>query len=239
VYGPHDDARKQEFLNEIVDIHNSVIGPWLILGDFNLIKEARDKNNSNIDRRWMNKFKAALNSSNLLELPLIGRKYTWSNEQERPTLVRLDRAFCSTDWEMRFPGAKLLPQSTGIYDHCPLLLVDEEITKTGRRFRYEGFWECFSGFKEVVAQAWNMDVGNRSPIAAFDLKLRRTKQALKLWSKNHVGDIQKQLGVVSELSLQLETAQDHRLLSREEAALRTKLKGRMLGLSVLIKIKRR
>jgi hypothetical protein len=44
-----------------------------------------------------------------------------------------------------------------------------------------------------------MDVGNRSPIAAFDLKLRRTKQALKLWSKNHVGDIQKQLGVVSEL----------------------------------------
>jgi exonuclease III len=51
VYSPHDDQRKQSFLNEIIDVHNSVVGPWLILGDFNLIKEARDKNNLNIDRR--------------------------------------------------------------------------------------------------------------------------------------------------------------------------------------------
>jgi hypothetical protein len=112
VYGPHDDACKQRFLNVIVEIYNSVKGPWMITDDFNLIKEARDENNSNIDRRWMLKCRTALNSSNLHEIPLIGRKYTWSNEQLRPTLVRLDRAFCNLDWEMCFPAAKLLPQSS-------------------------------------------------------------------------------------------------------------------------------
>jgi hypothetical protein len=86
VYGPHDDARKQQFLNAIVEIYNSVYGPWMITDDFNLIKEARDENNSNIDRRWMLKCRTALNSSNLHEIPLIGRKYTWSNEQLRPTI---------------------------------------------------------------------------------------------------------------------------------------------------------
>jgi hypothetical protein len=55
------------------------------------------------------------------------------------------------------------------------------------------------GFKEVVAQAWNVDLGHRIPIAAFDLELRCTKHALKLWSKSHIGDIQKQLGMANEI----------------------------------------
>jgi mannosylglycoprotein endo-beta-mannosidase len=140
---------------------------------------------------------------------------------------------------MRFPAAKLLPQSSGISDHCPLLLVDEGTVKTNSRFRYEGFWELLTGFKEVVAQAWNVDVGHRSPVSAFDLKLRCTKQALKLWSKNHIGDIQKQLSMLNEIILQLETAQDDRQLSASEVALRSDLKAKTLGLSVLLKIKRR
>ena len=43
VYGPHDDARKLDFFNELVTIHNSIVGPWLVIGDFNLIKDAQDK----------------------------------------------------------------------------------------------------------------------------------------------------------------------------------------------------
>jgi hypothetical protein len=43
-----------------------------------------------------------------------------------------------------------------------------------------------------------VDLGHRIPIAAFDLELR-TKHALKLWSKSHIGDIQKQLGMANEI----------------------------------------
>lgn len=32
-------------------------GPWLVLGDFNMILWAADKNNSNLNRRMMGKFR--------------------------------------------------------------------------------------------------------------------------------------------------------------------------------------
>jgi exonuclease III len=49
VYGPHDEPRKQSFLAQLVDMHNSIVGPWMILGDFNL----------NLDRRWMARFRGS------------------------------------------------------------------------------------------------------------------------------------------------------------------------------------
>jgi hypothetical protein len=75
---------------------------------------------------------------------------------------------------------------------------------------------------------WMWDI--EAPIAAFDLKLRCAKRALRLWSKNHIGYIQKQLGMANEIILQLETAQDDRQLSAAEVSLCTDLKAKTLGL---------
>uniref|UniRef100_A0A0A9CA11 Endonuclease/exonuclease/phosphatase domain-containing protein n=1 Tax=Arundo donax TaxID=35708 RepID=A0A0A9CA11_ARUDO len=53
---------------------------------------------------------------------LLGRKYTWSNERRSPTLVRLDRVFCSSDWEDIFPDSLLQSAASVVSDHCPLVL---------------------------------------------------------------------------------------------------------------------
>lgn len=50
VYGPMEDADKEDFLQEMCEVAPSGQVPWLIMGDFNLIYEARDKNNLNLDR---------------------------------------------------------------------------------------------------------------------------------------------------------------------------------------------
>lgn len=39
----------------------------------------------------------------LKDIHLHGRRYTWSNERENPTLVKLDRVLASVDWEELFP----------------------------------------------------------------------------------------------------------------------------------------
>ena len=49
VYGPQEDERKINFLNELSERRSLCPGPWLVLGDFNLILYAADKNNSNLD----------------------------------------------------------------------------------------------------------------------------------------------------------------------------------------------
>ena len=70
VYGPQGDAEKLQFLQEIKAIPKPAHGMWLILGDFNLIYQAEDKNNTNLNRRLMGAFKAAIDELNLKELQL-------------------------------------------------------------------------------------------------------------------------------------------------------------------------
>ncbi|KAI5012386.1 hypothetical protein ZWY2020_024520 [Hordeum vulgare] len=50
VYGPADDARKGSFLLEKSRSAPPAAEPWIINGHFNLIYEARDKNNLNLNR---------------------------------------------------------------------------------------------------------------------------------------------------------------------------------------------
>jgi endonuclease/exonuclease/phosphatase family metal-dependent hydrolase len=99
VYGPQAEADKIAFLDELRDIRGYHQGPWALCGDFNTIYRAEDKNNGNLNRRMMGRFRRFLNDCELKEIYLHGRRYTWSNERETPTLVRLDRVFVTVPWE--------------------------------------------------------------------------------------------------------------------------------------------
>ena len=56
VYGPANNHEKQAFLAELTSCQ-PVNRPWLCIGDFNLICEAQDKNNNNINRAHMRRFR--------------------------------------------------------------------------------------------------------------------------------------------------------------------------------------
>jgi hypothetical protein len=239
VYGPTDDGRRQSFLNELVAVHAQVTGPWLVIGDFNLILNDVDKNKPRVNRSWMRRFKVALDSSYLREIKLVGRRFTWSNEQADPTLVRLDRAFCNAEWDDLHPAAKLLPQSSSMSDHCPLLLVQDLVFKTPPRFRFESFWPLLQGYNEVVQQSWNEPCALTNPFAVLDCKLKRLSKALVSWAKNYVGDIRKQMLVGQEIILRLDSAQESRQLTVGERELRSTLKARAVGLAVINRVKLR
>jgi exonuclease III len=76
VYGPQGDAAKLQFLQELRGIPRPDHNRWLILGDFNLIYQAEDKNNSNLNRRLMGSFKDAIDDLRLKEIKLNGRRFT-------------------------------------------------------------------------------------------------------------------------------------------------------------------
>lgn len=76
VYGPQEDAKKIAFLQEIRDLRAGCPGPWMICGDFNLIYHDEDKNNGNLNRRMMGRFRRCINDLALKEVYLNGRRYT-------------------------------------------------------------------------------------------------------------------------------------------------------------------
>jgi exonuclease III len=87
VYGPQGNEDKISFLQELRDIRLANQGPWIIVGDFNLIYKAEDKNNNNYNRAMMGRFRRLIDDLDLKDIPLHGRKFTWSNHHTNPTLV--------------------------------------------------------------------------------------------------------------------------------------------------------
>jgi exonuclease III len=179
VYGPQLDEHKIQFLNELRLIRSQCLGPWMIGGDFNLIYRAEDKSNDNLDRAMMGRFRRLLNDLLLNELPLSGRKFTWSNERASPTLVRLDRIFCTADWEDMFPNCLLQSSASQIYDHCPLLLGLHDLVQGKIRFHFESFWIRLEGFMEEVENSWSQPLEVCCPLQRFHDKLKRLARHLQ------------------------------------------------------------
>jgi len=62
---------------------------WLLVGDFNLYKSPADRNKPGGDNTEMYLFNEAISALGLIELPLKGRRFTWTNKQLSPLLERL------------------------------------------------------------------------------------------------------------------------------------------------------
>jgi len=233
VYGPQEDDEKVMFLQELRNIRALCNGAWLLGGDFNLIYQAADKNNANLDRAMMGRFRRFLDDMDLKEIPLLGRKYTWSNERRSPTLVRLDRAFCCGDWDNIFPDAVLQSTAAGVSDHCPLILGLKVSTSGKRRFHFESFWTKIPGFLDVVKLNWEAPVQSNCAVERLFIKLQRLSKGLQKWGQRKIGNIKAQLELAREILHRLEIERDSRALSEREELLRKKLKLHCLGLASL------
>lgn len=210
-------------------------GRWLILEDFNLIYQAENKNNTNLNRRLMGSFKAVIDDLNLKKIGLNGRRFTWSSEQDNPTRTRIDRLFCTPDWELAFPTCFLHSLPSLMSDHTPLLLQGELEHHHNRTFRFKNFWVKMDGFKELVEQVWNKPVHSVLPIKRLHIKLARVAKCIKRWHKEKIGDTRLQLAIVKEVLLQLKAAQEVRTLTQQDLNLRRRLKIRNTGLVAIEK----
>jgi endonuclease/exonuclease/phosphatase family metal-dependent hydrolase len=66
----------------------------------------------------------------LLELPLKGRSFTWSNMQREPLLEQLDWFFTSANWISEYPHSIVPPLAKIGSDHVPCVVtVDTSIPK--------------------------------------------------------------------------------------------------------------
>lgn len=122
VYGSAYEDHKQEFIDELHKVSNSSTLPLLIGGDFNLVREAADKNNGNINLNWTSKFNDWTNCSALMELKLANRQFTWSNNQANNIMASIDRLFMTTCWDSHYPSAVLSALPRVGSDHTPLVV---------------------------------------------------------------------------------------------------------------------
>jgi hypothetical protein len=204
----------------------------MICGDFNLIYQDEDKSNNNLDRGMMGHFRRCINTLALKEVYRFGRRYTWSNGQMPPMLVRLDRVLCTTDWEDLIGDCNLSCLASVVSDHSPLLLDCSPSVPTHRRFHFEDFWLCLDGFQDTVAKAWQ-SVTHDDPFHRLMLRMQAPAQKLTSWSARYVRNIKQKMAISRELILQFDKAREDRILQPHENWVYRSLKLSYLGYASL------
>jgi exonuclease III len=155
VYGPTQNNLKAQFLNEIRTIACLHDLTWIILGDFNIIRNPNDSSSTNPNTHSMIPFNDLISDLDLQKKQLNGRSFTWSNMRRNPTLSKLDRIFLSNH---RSSLTNLIPYlsdvPTATSDHVPITLkFHDQNRQRHRAFFFERHWLQFSEALDIVHTA--------------------------------------------------------------------------------------
>jgi hypothetical protein len=99
-------------------------------------------------------FSDFISDCELLDPPLEGGRFTWSNGREIEAMSRLDRFLFSAEWDEKFPSIKQQRLARLLSDHFPLMLECGSAHQGRRPFRFENMWLHSDGFVERVKNWW-------------------------------------------------------------------------------------
>lgn len=151
----------------------------MFMGDFNFIRSLENRNLPGGDLDDIFTFNEIISNLSLLEIPIKGRQYTWSNMQAQPLLEQLDWFFSSVEWISVFPNTLVKPLARPISDHIPCVLSVQTSIPKCKLFRFESYWPEHPGFLQEVQTSWNKPAKCSSSATLISAKLKRLQYALK------------------------------------------------------------
>ncbi|XP_039136364.1 uncharacterized protein LOC120273726 [Dioscorea cayenensis subsp. rotundata] len=152
----------------------------------------------------------------LHEPPAFGRRFTWTNGQDNPIWVKLDRFLVNRSCVDRFPRLiqNCLPRLGS--DHVPIRLEVGMHCAKPRLFCFENVWSTVVGFFELVAKLWAEPNPNGCGAFVLAKKLAWLRDQLHRWSKESFGSIKlRKLSLLHELEL-IDIVKESRCLNSVE-----------------------
>ena len=174
-------------------------------------------------------FNEVISNLGLLEIPLKGRNFTWSNMQSEPLLEQIDWVFTSINWISDFPNTLLLPLARPTSDHIPCKIQIGTSIPKAQVFRFEIFLVKHLGFFDVVKSVWSSNVNATNSATRFVAKLKLLRAALKKWSKG-LSNLNILIQNCNEVLATLDALEEQRPLFTQEFNFRKILKDHILRL---------
>ncbi|GKB68694.1 zinc knuckle CX2CX4HX4C containing protein [Tanacetum coccineum] len=162
---------KQSEVRHVISENNLSVcaileSPWCILGDFNAALFLDDKaaGMSSVDIS-MREFKECVEDIEVMDVQSLGLHFTWSQKPKGKDVVlkKIDRIMANLGFNDMFVGAHAIFRPFCVYDHAPSILCIPTVTKPKPRpFKFFNILTCNDRFKDVVAEAWSMQVSGFS-----------------------------------------------------------------------------
>ncbi|KAL4310577.1 hypothetical protein GQ457_01G015360 [Hibiscus cannabinus] len=211
--------------------------PWLVIGDFNEISAASEKQGGLVrSERQMTEFRSMLTDCSLSDLGFSGQWFTWERGRRQINNIRerLDRGVANGAWTELFPTARIEHMQHSFSDHCPLLL--NTCIGDGRprkwHFRFEATWLAEESCQDVVKRIWEQEGGSvpdklQKVCTGLDrwfANLKKEKQVTIRSLKSRLADLNEQavndevLGEITDIKLALNLESDKEELYWEQRA---------------------
>ncbi|XP_073051334.1 uncharacterized protein [Primulina eburnea] len=185
VYARCDYVQRRDLLASLLLV-KPVLGPWLVGGDFNVIRDASKCLGSRGGRLLpMEEFNTFILDSGLIDVGFEGSSFTWTN---KTIWKRLDRVLLSVDWGDHFSSLRAEHLARTVSDHCPLLVTAPVFARGPSSFRFQRMWVRHHGFLQTVRLIWNLPC-SLSGMHRLFAKMKRLKHHLRWWNRDVFGNI--------------------------------------------------
>jgi hypothetical protein len=187
--------------------------PWCIRGDFNATRFPSERLGNHRYAPSMEEFSRFIFDHGLMDIPLRGGQFTWSNGT---SWSRIDRFLLSSGWEERFANVAQRRLTRVMSDHFPIILEGGVPNRVGGYFKFENMWLKFEGFVEQVNLWWQSYQFNGDPSYVLACILRALKGDLRRWNNEIFGHVGKRKKALLEEMRELDSLQEERGLDEEE-----------------------
>jgi len=226
VYGPCTQDAKRDFIQWLKQYNTYENDNWLIVGDFNFLRKPENRNKPGGDINEMLMFNDATSSLGLVELPLYGRKYTWTNKQPSPLLERLDWFFTSSTWTTNYPATSVSTLVMQTSDHWPCNITISTSIPSGKVFRFENYWIQHPSFLQIAQQGWEDVSTQHDKAKRFTAKFKNMRKVLRAWQQN-LSSLKRNIENVKTILSLLEIIKESRDLTIAEWNFKEVLKSKL------------
>lgn len=140
VYGYPDPSMRHLLWERLERMATTRKEPWLIMGDFNEIKNNDEKEGGPTrPERSFTDFRRMIASCDFHDLKSIGNKFSWYGKRHTHDIrCCLDRSMANSSWLAQFPSAQTEFLAFEASDHRPLVTtISHSINRPRKLFRYD------------------------------------------------------------------------------------------------------
>jgi hypothetical protein len=229
IYGPCAATDKANFINWLCNYDASGFDLWMVVGDFNPMRSPDNRNRPGGKLNDMMLFNDVIHHLDLVEIPLKGRAFTWSNMQQNCLLEKIDWVFTSSDWTLAFPNTLAFALSHVVSDHVTYVISVESAIPKATIFRFEDYWASFLDFLPTVERFLSLPVHRNDPPLIISAKFKVLHRGMKAWSKE-ISKLNKLINNCSYVLGILDGLEEQRSLPTLEINFRKQLKLHLLNL---------
>lgn len=126
---------------------------WCIAGEFNSIGSESERKGVEVHTRQdeMGCFKEFMSEVGLVDLPLIGQRYTWY-KPDGTAMSRLDRFLLLDMWLESWPQLSQWGMQRGLRNHYPIVLKENDVNWGPKPFRMLNFRREILGYVDFVKE---------------------------------------------------------------------------------------